>query len=87
MKDTDTHVTKVTVSIPSYLYDWGEEERTRRYLSRSAFVANLYRRYCDELEAERRAARYAAAHAQLPETPEEQVLTVASMDLLATEPS
>ena len=79
-------VEKVTISIPADLFAWGEEERARTHMSRSEFIANLYRRYHDELEMERRIARYKAAYAKLPETDEERALTEMSMQLLAAEP-
>lgn len=80
-----TRVAKVTVSIPSDLFAWGEEERARQHMGRSEFVASLYRRYRDELEMQERIARYRAAYGNLPETAEERTLTEASMQLLADE--
>ncbi|HEV7465727.1 MAG TPA: hypothetical protein VGP96_05480 [Candidatus Dormibacteraeota bacterium] len=62
-----TTTTKVTISLPTDVYRRGEEERTRRGLSRSEFVANLYREHLRQTEHEARIARYAAAYARHPE--------------------
>jgi phage gp46-like protein len=59
--------TKVTISLPTDIYRRGEEERTQRGLSRSEFVANLYREHLRQAEQEARIARYAAAYARHPE--------------------
>ena len=82
---TGARARKVAVSIPAYLYAWGEEERARRALNRSEFVADLYERYQQEMEREQRTVRYAVAYAAVPELPEERALTEASMQLLGTE--
>lgn len=62
-----TTTTKVTISLPTDIYKRGEEERMRRGLSRSEFVANLYREHLRQAEHEARVARYAAAYANHPE--------------------
>jgi metal-responsive CopG/Arc/MetJ family transcriptional regulator len=82
-KAGDTGVARVTISLPADLFARGEEARVLCRMSRSAFVAQLYQRYLDELEEEGRVARYRAAYAALLATPEEESLTEASMDLLA----
>lgn len=86
MKTTDdAHVARMTVSLPADLFARGEKARVGDGISRSAFVAQLYRRYLDDLDEEERVARYRTAYAALPVTAEEQALTEASMDLLAAE--
>ncbi len=64
------------------LFEKGEQERAKRHISRSEFVASLYREYLHKVEEEERVRRYAAAYAKLPSTEEEEALTVASMELL-----
>jgi phage gp46-like protein len=59
--------TKVTISLPTDVYRRGEEERTRQGLSRSEFVANLYREHLRHAADKARIARYAAAYAEHPE--------------------
>lgn len=82
----DTRVERLTISLPADLFAWGEQERASRHISRSQFVADLYRRYRDEIERERRIARYSAAYSAMPATEEENALTEASMDLLFNDP-
>jgi metal-responsive CopG/Arc/MetJ family transcriptional regulator len=77
-----TRAKKVTISLPAYLFEWGENERARHHQSRSEFVAQLYRRYLAELKEQRRAARYAAAYAEASETDEEHAWAEASADAL-----
>lgn len=86
MKISDSRVKKVTISLPAHLFAWGEQERTEQQISRSEFVAALYRQHFDRVEKERRSARYTAAYAADPATQAEQALTEASMALLADEP-
>lgn len=74
---------RITISLPNDLFERGERERRRRHERRSEFVARLYRRYLDEIAEHERVARYAAAYARVPETPEEHWLTDESMGLLA----
>jgi hypothetical protein len=64
---TSVTTTKVTISLPTDIYRRGEEERRERGLSRSEFVANLYREHLRQAEHEARVARYAAAYAEHPE--------------------
>jgi metal-responsive CopG/Arc/MetJ family transcriptional regulator len=71
MKKSETRAKKVTVSIPADLFAWGEQERARQDLTRSEFVATLYRRRLEELAEQERLERYAAAYARQPETAEE----------------
>lgn len=81
--DSGTQVRRVTVSLPAELFAWGEKERARRKVSRSAFVADLYRRQLEELEEEQRIARYAAAYRKQPETEEERAWAEGSAHALA----
>jgi metal-responsive CopG/Arc/MetJ family transcriptional regulator len=81
--DSGTRVRRVTVSLPADLFAWGEKERARRKVSRSAFVADLYRRQLEELEKEQRVARYAAAYGKQPETEEERAWAEGSAHALA----
>jgi metal-responsive CopG/Arc/MetJ family transcriptional regulator len=67
----DTTVRRVTISLPAWLYERGEEERARERLTRSEFVARLYREHLDEIAEQERVKRYAAAYARQPETKEE----------------
>lgn len=76
---------RITVSLPAELFERGESERRRRHERRSEFVAGLYRRYLDEVEERDRVARYAAAYASQPETPEERWLVERSREVLRHE--
>ena len=78
----DGRAKKVTVSIPADLFARGEEERERRQISRSEFVAELYRRHLQAIEEERRVARYAAAYAKQPVTEEERAWAEAGAQAL-----
>lgn len=69
---------RFTVSLPGDLFSRGEAERVKHQISRSEFVASLYRRYLDDLEERERVARYAAAYAAQPETDEERAWAEAS---------
>jgi len=71
MKKPEARAKKVTVSIPADLFAWGEQERARQVLTRSEFVASLYRRRIEELGEQERLERYAAAYSRHPETTEE----------------
>lgn len=73
------------MSLPAELFERGENERLRRHERRSEFVAGLYRRYLDEVEEQERVARYTAAYARLPETPEERWLVERSREVLEQE--
>lgn len=73
---------RITISLPKDLYEWGEFERQRARISRSQFVADLYRRYREALEERRRVARYAAAYAKTPSTEAEDYLVSRSAELL-----
>ncbi len=77
-----TTAERVTVSLPRDLFEWGEGERRRTHLSRSRFVADLYRRYQEALEERRRVARYAAAYGKVPATDAEDYLTDRSAEVL-----
>jgi metal-responsive CopG/Arc/MetJ family transcriptional regulator len=77
--------TRFTVSIPAYLYEWGERERDELHLNRSEFVAYLYQHVRDQIEHERRKARYAAAYAKMPTTELEEALTDIAFEILAPE--
>jgi metal-responsive CopG/Arc/MetJ family transcriptional regulator len=77
-----TTAERVTVSLPRDLFEWGEGERRRTQVSRSQFVADLYRRYRGALEERRRVARYAAAYGKVPATDTEDYLTERSGDVL-----
>jgi metal-responsive CopG/Arc/MetJ family transcriptional regulator len=85
MKDNNTeHHKRVSISLPSHLFDWGEATRAKQNIpSRSKFIALLYQRAYDEITYQDRIDRYKAAYAKTPVTPEEEILTNASMDLLA----
>lgn len=78
-------VRRITVSLPAELFERGENERRRRHERRSEFVAGLYRRYLQEIEEQDRVARYAAAYASRPETPEERWLVERSREVLEQE--
>jgi metal-responsive CopG/Arc/MetJ family transcriptional regulator len=73
-EDARTHLKRFSVSIPDYLYEWGETERKALRLDRSQFVAYLYQRLFEECEYEQRLARYVAAYAKVSETPAERSL-------------
>jgi metal-responsive CopG/Arc/MetJ family transcriptional regulator len=75
--------TRFTVSLPEDLFARGEKERAKRDISRSEFVATLYRHFLDELENRERVARYAAAYARQAETEEEHAWADASAQALA----
>ena len=76
---------RVTVSLPRDLFEWGEGERRRAHVSRSQFVADLYRRYRDGVEERERVARYAAAYGATPTTEAEDYVTRRSVELLYAE--
>jgi metal-responsive CopG/Arc/MetJ family transcriptional regulator len=78
-------VHKFTVGIPETLYELGEEERVRAGVSRSQYVANLYRAHLREVARQEKIARYAAAYGSLPATPEEDALTSMSEAVLASD--
>ena len=83
---TSTATTKMSVSLPTELYKRGESERTHRGLSRSEFVAALYREHLRRVDDEARVARYAAAYARQPETDAERVWTDMSIRAMSDEP-
>jgi metal-responsive CopG/Arc/MetJ family transcriptional regulator len=83
MKAAGGGVRRVTVSLPADLFERGERARRKSHERRSEFVARLYRRYLQEAEEQDRIARYAAAYAGIPETPEERWLVDRSRELLA----
>ncbi len=83
----DKRAHKFAISVPEYLFQQGEREREQLGISRSEYVARLYRKRLCDLERERKIARYAAAYGRMPATPEEDTLTNASMELLRDEPS
>jgi metal-responsive CopG/Arc/MetJ family transcriptional regulator len=78
--------TKMSISLPTELYKRGESERTHRGLSRSEFVAALYREHLHRVDEEARVARYAAAYARQPETDAERVWTDMSIRAVSDEP-
>lgn len=82
MQRPDSRVRRITVSLPSELFERGERERRKRHERRSEFVARLYRRYLDEIAERERVARYAAAYEKVPEAPEEQWLADESTAVL-----
>ena len=71
MKNREARARKVTVSIPADLFSWGEQERAKQEITRSAFVASLYRHCLEEAAARERLARYAAAYARQPQGADE----------------
>src|SRR5438046_2681285 len=74
---------RVTISLPAGLFASGEAERRRRNLSRSEYVAQLYREHLEAHEIKARIARYSAAYeAQLPDGAEDAVVG-AAMEALA----
>ena len=87
MTTETNHAQKFTVSVPRYLYEEAERERVRLGMSRSDFVASLYRSYLREAERERKIARYKAAYERLPASPEEDALTQESTELMLTGPT
>jgi metal-responsive CopG/Arc/MetJ family transcriptional regulator len=70
-----TTTTKVAISIPDDLYAWGEQERERLGISRSEFVARLYREHMRRVEHDARVARETAAYSRQPYTEEEDAWT------------
>lgn len=82
---SQAHAERFSASIPDYLYSWGEQERERRGLNRSEFVAYLYQRLFDEVEHERRKAQYSAAYARFPVTEEEEALSALGVETLSSE--
>lgn len=84
MKKSEDLAKKVTISIPADLFAWGEQERTKRDVTRSEFVATLYRQSRDDCIARERLARYAAAYAKQPMTDEERHWAESAADSLAT---
>lgn len=72
MKKVEQLARKVTVSIPADLFAWGEQERCKQDISRSEFVASLYRQRLEESIEQERRARYAAAYARQPESDEDR---------------
>ena len=78
-------VHKFTVGIPETLYELGEAERGRIGVSRSQYVANLYRAHLRDVARQDKIARYAAAYASHPATPEEDSLTAMSEAALASD--
>ena len=81
-KASSSCVRRITVSLPTELFERGENERRRRHERRSEFAARLYRRYLQEAEERDRVARYAAAYASVPEAPEERWLVERSREVL-----
>src|SRR4029077_13902466 len=77
-------VHKFTVGIPERLSELGEEERVQLGVSRSEYVANLYSAHLRELALREKIARYPAAYAKMPATPEEDELTALSEEVLAS---
>jgi metal-responsive CopG/Arc/MetJ family transcriptional regulator len=78
---------KFAVSIPATLFERGEVERERLGISRSEYVASLYREHQRTRRREEKIARYRVAYAEHPITPEEDALTTESMAVLASEPT
>ena len=68
---TGMNTEKVAISLPASLAAWVDEERQRRGLSRSGFIAGLLDEERRRLADEELAARFAAAYAEQPETDDE----------------
>ena len=83
MKNRDHAGRKATVSIPADLFEWGEQERSRLAVTRSAFVTLLYRRYREESIVRERVARYAAAYGRQPDGEQEHRWAERAADALA----
>lgn len=76
------NASKVAISLPAGLLAWVEEQRARRGMSRSEFIAwavEVERQRCLEDE---QAARYAAAYEVHPETDDDTWLDRQSTDTL-----
>jgi metal-responsive CopG/Arc/MetJ family transcriptional regulator len=77
-------VARVTVSLPADLLSQGEAERHKRGVSRSEYVADLYRHHLHALELQERVARYAVAYAAHPADPAEDAVVAAGAATLET---
>ncbi|MGH3428148.1 MAG: hypothetical protein ACRDQZ_11385 [Mycobacteriales bacterium] len=75
---------RVTISLPADLLARGEADRRRRCVSRSQYVADLYRHHLGELELQDRVARYSAAYQAQPADPAEDAVMAAGAAALAT---
>jgi hypothetical protein len=80
--EATSRVHKLTVGIPETLYALGEEERARLGESRSQYVANLYRAHFKNVRRQEKIARYSVAHASMPPTSGEDMLTCMSESTL-----
>ncbi len=66
--DRATGTIKVTISMPSDVFDRLEQDRRRRRLTRSALFSDLAARHLRELEVAEEAARYETGYAEHPES-------------------
>jgi hypothetical protein len=76
---------KFSVSIPEHLYLVGERERRRRGLSRSAYIAELYRAHMRLLDRELLLREYEEAYRGRPDTEEELAFADAAVAELFSE--
>jgi metal-responsive CopG/Arc/MetJ family transcriptional regulator len=74
---------KVAISLPEDLYEEGERERQELGMSRSEYIASLYRTHQEERKLQQKIERYSAAYAQTPASAEEDALTESSERVLA----
>lgn len=70
--------------IPQPLFEQGERERKELGISRSEFVAALYRAHLKDVARREKIARYREAYGRFPPTSEEDALTSMSLDVMAT---
>lgn len=78
-----TKVAKVTVSLPTTLFDFIERRRTETGASRSETVAEMIWQVRHETQLRERETRYEAAYARQPETSEERAFVEAAGESLA----
>ncbi|MGH9029378.1 MAG: hypothetical protein ACRDV4_07165 [Acidimicrobiales bacterium] len=78
-----TKVAKVTVSLPTSLFEFVEQQRQRSGASRSETIAEMLWHVRHEAEISEREARYEAAYESKPETSEELALAEAASRALA----
>jgi hypothetical protein len=84
-RPTSSRAHRFTVTIPASLYEQGEQDRHALGLSRSEYVAALYRDHLNGIARQQKIARYREAYAHQPPTPEEDALTELSEQLLASQ--
>ena len=78
-------VRRVTISLPSDLWDWAEKERRRRGLNRSQLITTVLAAWRSANAERARIERYAVAYGKKPVTKEEATWADAAAEAMLAE--